>query len=115
MSLDLGEIEWAHFDIIPARYDGGLHNAPRKQFVWWISGMVHFTLPNATGEAWIYGGKHGIIFGDDTADSSEWGHGTAYPGGDETIALTIPTRNNTVPEHTVLHDGACEWQDLIGI
>ncbi|ORY67801.1 uncharacterized protein BCR38DRAFT_338379 [Pseudomassariella vexata] len=111
-SLQLPSPANASYDIIPSHFDGVLHNAPRRQFVWWISGQVHFTLPNATDEAWIYGGKNGLIFAEDTADVSEWGHGTAFPSDEETVALTMPTVDGVVPEHTVLHNGACGPQEL---
>ncbi|ORY66521.1 uncharacterized protein BCR38DRAFT_299111, partial [Pseudomassariella vexata] len=105
-SMSLAQLGNATYDIIPARYDGGLHSEPRKQFVYFISGLAHITLPNHT-EAWIRGGKHGLIFAEDTSDVSPWGHGTEYPGQEDTIAITIPVEDGVVPEHTVLHEGPC--------
>lgn len=105
----------ATYTILPPRFDGGLHNAPVKQYVWFITGLVHLSLPNVTDEAWVYGGKYGLIFADDTVDVSRWGHITKYPGADETVASTIPTENGTRPDHVVLHDGACEPGELSGI
>lgn len=73
------------------------------------------TLPNATGEAYVYGGKYGLIYADDTKDISSWGHITRYPGGDETIAVTFPVRDGINPEHMVLHDGPCTTEEAFGI
>lgn len=71
---------------------------------------MRFTLPNATegmpSEAWIHGGKYGLIFAEDTEDVA-YGHGTEYPSSDATVAFSIPTEGNVTPKHTVLHDGPC--------
>lgn len=71
-------------------------------------------MPNGTDEAWIQGGKNGLIFAEDTADISTFGHGTAYPSADETVALSLPTVGNVVPDHIVLHKGACESSEQVG-
>ncbi|KAI1500081.1 hypothetical protein F5X99DRAFT_256809 [Biscogniauxia marginata] len=114
-ALQLGDLANATYTVLPARFDGGLHNAPAKQYVWFISGLIHLTLPNATGEAWVYGGKYGLIYADDTADISGWGHITRYPGNDETVALAIPVKDGVNPKHTVLHDGPCVTAELAGV
>ncbi|KAI1340403.1 hypothetical protein F5Y15DRAFT_380578 [Xylariaceae sp. FL0016] len=113
-TLNLGDATNATYTVLPSRFDGGLHNAPVKQYVWFISGLIHLTLPNATDEAWVYGGRYGLIFADDTADVSGWGHRTRYPGSDETIALTVPVQDGKAPAYTVLHDGACDDGELAG-
>ena len=48
----------------------------------------------------------------DTKDVSKLGHTTVYPGKEETIALQIPTQNNEIPAHTVLHSGPCTWEEM---
>lgn len=89
------------------------------RFVWWISGLVHFTLPNITegvpSEALIYGGKYGLIFAEDTADVSVFGHGTEYPSADVTVSFSFPTQGGVTPAHTVLHDGPCLVNDIAGL
>ena len=48
----------------------------------------------------------------DTKNVSKLGHTTVYPGKEETVALQIPTRNNEIPAHTVLHSGPCSWEEM---
>ena len=56
-----------------------------------------------------------MIFAQDTADISDLGHATNYPGNVTTVALQLPTRDGLVPEHTVLYEGGCRQEDLIGL
>ncbi|KAI1096278.1 hypothetical protein F5B19DRAFT_438584 [Rostrohypoxylon terebratum] len=113
-TLELGAASNATYTILPIRFEGGLHNAPFKQWVWFISGIVQLSLPNGTDTALVYGGKYGLVFADDTKDISGWGHEATYPG-DEVIAVSIPTRDNIAPEHSVLHSGACTIDEQVGI
>ncbi|KAJ5662743.1 hypothetical protein N7462_011669 [Penicillium macrosclerotiorum] len=103
----------ATYTIIPAGFDGGRHNAPELQWVVFLSGVAHITLPNSTTEAWITGGKNGAILALDTADASALGHITTYPSQEKTIALEIPLGAGSVPGHTVLHEGACREAELL--
>ncbi|OTB18333.1 hypothetical protein K445DRAFT_315142 [Daldinia sp. EC12] len=73
------------------------------------------TLPNATDEVIVHGGRYGLIYIDDTADVSVWGHRTTYPGYDDTILLMMPVRDGINPPHTVLYDGPCKAEELVGI
>lgn len=77
------------------------------------------TLPNTTAspttEAWIIGGKYGLIVAVDTADVSKYGHVTTYPGDADTVALQIPFKAGYVPTYTVLHPGPCKWSEMVGI
>ncbi|EPQ55764.1 hypothetical protein GLOTRDRAFT_121223 [Gloeophyllum trabeum ATCC 11539] len=107
ISLQLGNLANASYAIIPAGFDAGRHNAPNVQYVVFLSGLAHITLPNSTQEAWVQGGRNGMIFAADTADVSLLGHSTAYPSGDQTVAMQIPTEGGLVPNHTVLHSGPC--------
>ena len=52
-----------------------------------LSGLAHVTLPNSTGEAWITGGKYGLIVAADR-DATD-GHFTRYPSAEDTIALQV--------------------------
>lgn len=74
-----------------------------------LSGLAHITLPNATGEAWVSGGKYGLIYASDIADVSDGGHITVYPSDEITVALQIPTSG--IPEHIVVHDGPCRQNE----
>lgn len=71
-----------------------------------LSGEAHITVPDSTTEAFVDGGKNGVIFAADIANVSANGHSTNYPSGEETRVLQIPT-GGTIPQHTVLHSGPC--------
>ncbi|OGE52007.1 hypothetical protein PENARI_c011G10543 [Penicillium arizonense] len=112
--LDLGAVQGnASFTAIPAEFDGGRHNAPALQWVVFLSGLAHITLPNSTAEAWIEGGKNGAILALDTADVSALGHYTVYPSKERTVALEVPLGKDGVPGHRVLHGGACQGDELL--
>lgn len=81
-----------------------------------MSGLAYITLPDDnTTSAYVSGGEFGLIFAADTADVSEKGHRTQYPGITETIALQIPVKDNKIPAHTVLHSGPCVVSEIAGI
>ncbi|KAI1661362.1 hypothetical protein F4813DRAFT_399331 [Daldinia decipiens] len=105
--LRMGDIANASYYSIPPRFDSGRHPGPAKQYIWLISGLMHVYLPNATGEVIVHGGRYGLMYVDDRADVSIWGHRTTFPGDDETILLMIPVRDGINPPHSVLHDGPC--------
>ena len=42
------------------------------------------------------------------ADVTGTGHYTDYPSDKTTIALQVPFKNGRLPEHDVLHSGACK-------
>ncbi|KAL7629394.1 hypothetical protein AAE478_000914 [Parahypoxylon ruwenzoriense] len=115
LALPLGSLDSASYIVIPPRFDGGRHNPPVKQYIWSLTGVVHVTLPNATDDAFLYGGKYGLLYADDTPDISEWGHVTSYPSGDQVIVLSIPVKDNVNPEHTVLHDGPCTVEETVDV
>ncbi|KAJ5972368.1 uncharacterized protein N7479_002286 [Penicillium vulpinum] len=112
--LDLGTIGGnASFTVLPAGFDGGRHNAPAMQWVVFLSGLAHITLPNSTTEAWIQGGKNGVVLVLDTADVSTLGHFTKYPSRDRTTSVLIPLGEKGVPGHRVLHGGPCQGEELL--
>ncbi|KXG50934.1 uncharacterized protein PGRI_065060 [Penicillium griseofulvum] len=112
-ALDLGNIGGnASFTVLPAGFDGGRHNAPALQWVVFLSGLAHITLPDSTTEAWIEGGRNGVILALDTADVSALGHFTTYPSRDRTTSVVIPLEKG-VPSHRVLHDGPCQGEELL--
>jgi hypothetical protein len=90
-----------------------LTNLPSlERWVAFLSGLAHITLPNSTVEAYVPGGKNGLIFAADTAAvSTKGGHSTNYPSDSETIALQIPT-GGTIPQHNVLYSGPCKQAEL---
>ncbi|KAJ5779296.1 hypothetical protein N7457_007016 [Penicillium paradoxum] len=111
--LDMGVIGGnASFTALPAGFDGGRHNAPALQWVIFLSGLAHITLPLSTTEAWVQGGKNGAILALDTADVSELGHFTTYPSQERTTAVQIPLGKG-VPAHRVLHEGPCSGEELL--
>ncbi|OJJ44051.1 hypothetical protein ASPZODRAFT_33732, partial [Penicilliopsis zonata CBS 506.65] len=108
-SLSLGALGGstnATYVVIPGRYDGGQHNAPTVQWVVFLSGLAHITLPHSIDDAWILGGEDGVILALDTAAVSD-GHITTYPSNEVTVALELPIAGSVVPEHRVLYSGAC--------
>jgi len=137
LNLFLGDGSNATYTVIPPRFNGGVHNAPAVQYaraiqnamastltrkprlVSFTSGLIHITLPNTTicptTEAWIQGGKYGLIIAADTANVSKYGHITTYPGDAVTIAMQIPFKPGYIPEHTVLYPGPCHYNEIIGI
>ncbi|KAF7117709.1 hypothetical protein CNMCM5793_006865 [Aspergillus hiratsukae] len=108
--LSLGPVgDNATYNIIPAQFDGGRHNAPARQWVVFLSGLAYITLPHSDDEAWVLGGKHGMILALDTADVSADGHYTEYPSDEVTVALVVPLgEEEEEPAHRVLHQGACK-------
>jgi hypothetical protein len=81
------------------------------RLVFFVSGLIHLSLPNSTDEAWVQGGKYGLIVAADTANVSTHGHRTRYPGNDATVALQVPFANTGL-KHGVLHPGACEYEEM---
>ncbi|KAB5513591.1 hypothetical protein GE09DRAFT_1161779 [Coniochaeta sp. 2T2.1] len=112
-ALFLGDMSNATYTVIPPRFDGGEHVAPALQLVFFVSGLVHVTIPNRTEEAWVQGGKYGLVISADTADVSRYGHRSVYPGNEATVALQVPVKGEL--KHSVLHRGVCEWEEMVGL
>lgn len=129
-SLQLGGVTNMSYTVIPPKFIAGLHNAPTNQYVtsytssthspiliylerWvaFLSGLAHITLPNSTVDAYIPGGKDGLIFAADTSAVSVQGHSTNYPSDSETVGVQIPT-GGTIPQHNVLYSGPCKPAEL---
>lgn len=115
LNLFLGNLDNATYTVIPPRFDGGIHNAPAPQFVAFLSGLVHITLPNSTADAWVQGGKHGLIIAGDSAECSTYGHISTYPSDADTVTLQIPFEGGYFPTHSVLYEGPCQWSEMVGI
>ena len=82
-----------------------------SRWVAFIGGEAVISLPNSTQIASVPGGRRGLILAVDTANVSTLGHITNYPSKQETVALQIPTLNNQIPAHTILHDGPCKLDE----
>ncbi|KAJ6155132.1 hypothetical protein N7470_005698 [Penicillium chermesinum] len=114
-SLNLGPIGGSSnstYGVIPANFNGGRHNAPTAQWVIFLSGLAHITLPDSTVEAYVAGGKNGAILALDTADVSKLGHITTYPSSENTVSFEIPLGAEGVPAHRVLYQGPCKGAEL---
>lgn len=103
--MQLGGLANASYSIIPGNFSAGLHNAPNVQYVIFLSGVAHVTFPSSNASAFFKGGTPASILL--AVDTDTTGHITNYPSGEQTIALQIPTAGGIVPNHTVLHSGAC--------
>ncbi|KAJ6443755.1 small secreted protein [Purpureocillium lavendulum] len=115
LGLFLGDLSNATYTVLPGRFDGGLHRAPAQQFVLFTSGLIHITLPNGTDEAWIQGGKYGLIIAADTADVSTHGHRTRYPSAADTVGIQFPIKPGTKFEYKRLHHGPCREAEMTGL
>ncbi|KAL3954544.1 hypothetical protein ACCO45_010107 [Purpureocillium lilacinum] len=115
LGLFLGDLSNATYTVLPGRFDGGLHTAPARQFVLFTTGLIHITLPNGTDEAWIQGGKYGLIIAADTADVSTHGHRTQYPSAADTIGIQFPIQSGSDFKYKRLHRGACHETEMTGL
>ncbi|KAI0426735.1 hypothetical protein F5Y09DRAFT_345382 [Xylaria sp. FL1042] len=114
--LLLGATSSLSYSIAPPNFDRGLHNAPQKQWVVFLTGVAHITLPDDnTTDAFIIGGPFGLIFAADTDDVSTKGHRTQHIGLTETILFEMPTADGEVPQYHVLHMGPCDAGEIAGI
>jgi hypothetical protein len=78
-----------------------------------MSGLVHISLPDSPHQAWVQGGRYGIIIAADTKTVSKTGHITEFPGGDDTVIAQFSFKDGVLPGHTVLYDGPCDFRELI--
>jgi hypothetical protein len=115
LNLSLGKSRQRNIYRHPPRFDGGIHNASAPQFVVFLSGLAHITLPNSTAEAWVQGGQYGMIIAADSTEYSTYGHITTYPSRADTVALQIPFGGGYYPTHSLLYEGPCRWSEVIGI
>ena len=68
-------------------------------------------MPESSESHVFVGGKHAILFADDTAVKSVSGHVSSVLDMD-LEAVTLPTANGTTPLHSVLYDGVCQAPEL---
>ncbi|CAI6044706.1 unnamed protein product [Clonostachys chloroleuca] len=117
------------YSVAPPNYDGGLHVAPHNQLgletpdantmTRWlvkIAGHGVVTVPSDPSQvAYIGDPESSFLFAMDTAEISDEGHRSVYPGNTQTIVMQIPTVDNLVPDHTVLHSGPCVSKDYTSL
>ncbi|KHN95780.1 uncharacterized protein MAM_06392 [Metarhizium album ARSEF 1941] len=115
LQLSLGELANGSYSVIPARFDGGFHHAPAFQYVLFISGLAHISLYKGRDEAWIQGGKYGLLIAADTADLTEHGHLTRYPSAADTVSVTFQIKDRQSFKYSLLHQGPCTQDEMVGI
>jgi hypothetical protein len=119
LQLALGDACLIYYGEIPPTFDHSAHNAPVIQWVFFLSGITHVTLPNTTvgpeTELWIQGGKYGAVFAADTADIGDFGHITTHSSDASTTLLQIGVKDNEIPEHRFLYNGPCRWSEMAGV
>lgn len=69
--------------------------------------MLHITIPNSTEEAFLLGGRNGLVFVGDKPELSLQGHITSNPSEEPALTIQIPTANGKLPKHRLLHKGIC--------
>jgi hypothetical protein len=85
------------------------------RWVFAMAGSAYMTvLGNSTG-FYINGGEFGEVFEADTADISMQGHRSQYVGVSEVVAVQVPPSDGKIPEHTLLHEGFCQPEDLLSV
>lgn len=106
-TTNLGDVTNVTYNVIPAGFDSGVHNAPSFQWAVVLQGLAVLTVPSdPSAEVVLTPGETALLFFADTADVGGEGHGCYYPGITETIFLQIPAVGNMEPEHTVVHEDA---------
>jgi len=85
-----------------------------------LSGLIHIRAPDSTlapstSDAWIQGGRNGLIFAADTSSRSRHGHFAEFPSDAPTVLVQIPMANGVIPDHDVLHVGPCGWEEMINL
>jgi hypothetical protein len=86
-----------------------------QRYSLFLSGLAHIRLPNSKSEAWVQGGKYGILIAADTKAVSKDGHITDFPGGDDTVIAQFPFVDGKLPEHKLLYTGPCNFNEMIGM
>ena len=97
-----------------------LHSLTTARFSIVLSGLVHFKLPSSSlgpskSEAWIEGGRYGLVIAADISSQSRLGHFAEFPGDAATVLVQVPTANGEVPEHDILYAGPCGWEEMINL
>lgn len=104
---DLSNITYV---VIPPRSTENLHHPPSPMLFVLLSGMAHVTLPYGDDDLWIQEGENQVVIAN---DMDGVGHNTSYPLDRLTVALQLPFKDGKLPDHTVLHVGACKASDNV--
>jgi len=111
LALNLDISKELTYTVIPPNFDGGLHNAPVLQYVFFISGLAHIALPGSNEEIYVLGGENGLIIANDTTGK---GHITRYPSKEITVALTVPFEFEGGEEgFEIVNEGVCGGDNQI--
>jgi len=101
-----------------------MYSQPGHRITAALSGLIHITVNSSSTanssnptpvEAWIPGGRYGLLLAADTAEFSAHGHYAEFPGDSPTVLLQSPFAGNKIPEHDVLYERPCEYPELIGL
>ncbi|ROW04912.1 hypothetical protein VPNG_07046 [Cytospora leucostoma] len=103
----LGDVANITYNVIPANFDSGLHNAPYSQWAIVLQGKAVLTLPdNTSTKVVLVPGS--LVFFSDTTEVSDKGHGCYYPGATRSVFLQIPAKDGKAPGHHVVSaDAPC--------
>lgn len=108
----LGNVSSMVWSSLPGGFAGPPHPAPSVQYNVILSGTLHVTIPNSSQEVTVVSGKRSLLIAADTANVSRTGHISSLLGKEQGTSLMIPTANNEIPPHKVIHAGACGKRDL---
>lgn len=81
------------------------------RFVYFTSGSATLSLPASSGKATARGGAKGLVLATDFESVNKFGYRTVCSKREQTVGMAIPVKGNRVPEHTVVHEGACRRED----
>ncbi|KAI2608592.1 uncharacterized protein GGS25DRAFT_284208 [Hypoxylon fragiforme] len=116
VNAGLGPISNLTYTYVPPQHEPILHTAPFKQWVFIVTGLTYFTLPDdPSTTALITGGEFGLVFASDTPDVSVRGHASSFPGLTDTICLQMPVAGDKIPDHRFLHMGQCNAEEMTGL
>jgi len=101
----LANVSSITYTVLPPKTSAGLHVAPTKQLVVFLTGVSHIHLPNGTDEAYILGGAPGSILV--AVDTVGTGHYSENPSNVPVTALQVPFVHGIPPPYEVLAKGAC--------
>ena len=89
-------------------------NTPLR-WVHFVTGCAHITVDATHQEAWIWGGRYGMLWAGDPVHLSKHGHSTEYPCSDESITLAMMSPYGIEPEHKIIREGQCLQEDMLGL
>ncbi|KAH8669033.1 hypothetical protein BX600DRAFT_511077 [Xylariales sp. PMI_506] len=127
-NYQIGNTTAATWSIIQPQTVVGEAWAPKVQLTVVLNGLIHVIAPappanGSSSTALAAGGLESVgtagyfqpgtltssvlIAADLKETSHISGHWTEFPSQEATVLVQVPFTNNEIPDHTVLHDGAC--------